>query len=171
MPPVISLAGLAEGIRSVIVEADHNLLRRVVRNLEAVVERHCRIRRIARHSQPSCGVVATRCPDRIDKDLVPVKATIVDASGKSMDVDAILGADELYDVAKFRVLGNTTAANIATAESPAGSKVWLVPYSIKKPAYQQEDISSVEKFKATYNYYIFSNSAPENAVGRSEEHT
>ena len=60
-----------------------------------------------------------------------VKATIVDASGKSMDVDAILGADELYDVAKFRVLGNTTAANIATAESPAGSKVWLVPYSIK----------------------------------------
>ena len=61
-----------------------------------------------------------------------VKATIVDASGKSMDVDAILGADELYDVAKFRVLGNTTAANIATAESPAGSKVWLVPYSIKK---------------------------------------
>ena len=55
-----------------------------------------------------------------------VKATIVDVSGKSMDVDAILGADELYDVAKFRVLGNTTAANIATAESPAGSKVWLV---------------------------------------------
>ena len=33
-----------------------------------------------------------------------VKATIVDVSGKSMDVDAILGADELYDVAKFRVL-------------------------------------------------------------------
>ena len=55
-----------------------------------------------------------------------VKATIVDVSGKSMDVDAILGADELYDVAKFRVLGNTTAANIATAESPAGSKVWLL---------------------------------------------
>ena len=51
-----------------------------------------------------------------------VKATIVDASGKSMDVDAILGADELYDVAKFRVLGNTTAANIATAESPGAAR-------------------------------------------------
>ena len=94
-----------------------------------------------------------------------VKATIVDASGKSMDVDAILGADELYDVAKFRVLGNTTAANIATAESPAGSKVWLVPYSIKKSPFQQEDIASVEKFKETYNYYIFSNTVPDNAVG------
>lgn len=94
-----------------------------------------------------------------------VKATIVDVSGKSMDVDAILGADELYDVAKFRVLGHTTAANIATAESPAGSKVWLVPYSIKKSPFQQEDIASVEKFKETYNYYIFSNTVPDNAVG------
>ena len=38
------------------------------------------------------------------------KASIVDASGKSMNVDAILGADELYDVAKFRIIGATTAA-------------------------------------------------------------
>ena len=68
-------------------------------------------------------------------------------------------------MAKFRVLGNTTAANIATAESPAGSKVWLVPYSIKKSPFQQEDIASVEKFKETYNYYIFSNTVPDNAVG------
>ena len=93
------------------------------------------------------------------------KATVVDASGKSMTVDAIMGADELYDVAKFRVEGSTTGATIASNASAAGSKVWLVPYSIKKPAYQQEDISSVEKFNTTYNYYIFSNSAPENAVG------
>ncbi len=94
-----------------------------------------------------------------------VKATVVDATGKSMDVDAIMGADELYDVAKFRVIGKTTAAPIASTASAAGSKVWLVPYSIKKPAYQQEDVSSVEKFNTTYNYYIFTNSAPENAVG------
>jgi len=94
-----------------------------------------------------------------------VKATVVDATGKSMTVDAIMGADELYDVAKFRVDGSTTTATIATKESAAGSKVWLIPYSIKKPAFQQEDISSVEKFNTTYNYYIFSNTAPENAVG------
>jgi len=94
-----------------------------------------------------------------------VKATVVDASGKSMEVDAIMGADELYDVAKFRVEGNTTGAAIATNASSQGEKVWLVPYSIKKPAYQQEEISSVEKFNTTYNYYIFTNSAPENAVG------
>ncbi len=93
------------------------------------------------------------------------KATVVDASGKSMTVDAIMGADELYDVAKFRVEGSTTGATLANNGSTAGSKVWLIPYSIKKPAYQQEDISSVEKFNTTYNYYIFTNNAPENAVG------
>lgn len=93
------------------------------------------------------------------------KASIVDASGKSMNVDAILGADELYDVAKFRIIGATTAAPIASKASVAGEKVWLVPYSIKKSPFQQEDISSVENFMTTYNYYIFSSSVPENAVG------
>lgn len=93
------------------------------------------------------------------------KASIVDASGKSMNVDAILGADELYDVAKFRIIGTTTAAPIASKASVAGEKVWLVPYSIKKSPFQQEDISSVENFLTTYNYYIFSTSVPENAVG------
>lgn len=93
------------------------------------------------------------------------KASIVDASGKSMNVDAILGADELYDVAKFRIIGATTAAPIASKASVAGEKVWLVPYSIKKSPFQQKDISSVENFMTTYNYYIFSTSVPENAVG------
>lgn len=93
------------------------------------------------------------------------KATIVDAAGRSMEVDALMGADELYDVAKFRVKGNTTAAPIATNATTAGSKVWLVPYSIKKPAYQQEDVSNVEKFHNSFNYYVFANSVPENAIG------
>lgn len=35
----------------------------------------------------------------------------------------------------------------------------------QKPQYQQEDISSVEQFNTSYNYYIFSNTMPENAIG------
>ena len=35
------------------------------------------------------------------------KASVVDATGKSYEVDAIMGADELYDVAKFRIKANT----------------------------------------------------------------
>lgn len=94
-----------------------------------------------------------------------VKATVVDATGKSMEVDAILGADELYDMAKFRVVGNTPAATLATKPAEAGNKVWLVPYSIKNSPIQQEEISSVEKFNSTYNCYIFITTAPDNAVG------
>ena len=41
------------------------------------------------------------------------KASVVDATGKSYEVDAIMGADELYDVAKFRIKANTAAATIA----------------------------------------------------------
>lgn len=94
-----------------------------------------------------------------------VKATVVDATGKSMEVDAILGADELYDMAKFRVIGNTPAATLATKPAEAGNKVWLVPYSIKTSPIQQEEISSVEQFNSTYNCYIFITTAPDNAVG------
>lgn len=93
------------------------------------------------------------------------KATIVDANGKSTDVDAIMGADELYDVAKFRVHTTSTAAVLANKATAAGSKVWLVPYSIKKPAFQQEEISGVETFNNVYNYYIFTTKVPENAIG------
>ena len=93
------------------------------------------------------------------------KATIVDANGKSTDVDAIMGADELYDVAKFRVHTTSTAAVLANKATAAGSKVWLVPYSIKKPAFQQEEISGVETFNNSYNYYIFTTTVPENAIG------
>ena len=93
------------------------------------------------------------------------KATIVDANGKSTDVDAIMGADELYDVAKFRVHTTSTAAVLANKATAAGSKVWLVPYSIKKPAFQQEEISGVETFNNVYNYYVFTTTVPENAIG------
>ncbi len=93
------------------------------------------------------------------------KATVVDATGKSMEVDAIMGADELYDVAKFRVLGATKGAAI-TAQAPAkGSKLWLIPYSIKKPDYQEAAISDIENFHTSYCYYLFSNPAPDNAIG------
>ena len=83
----------------------------------------------------------------------------------SYEVEAIMGADELYDVAKFRIKANTTAATIAAKETEAGQKVWLVPYSIKKSPFQQENITSVEKFQTSYNYYIFTTTVPENAVG------
>lgn len=50
------------------------------------------------------------------------RATVVDADGNSMEVDALLGADELYDVAKLRVKASTKAAPLATAAEKQGRK-------------------------------------------------
>lgn len=93
-----------------------------------------------------------------------VKAMVVDATGASLPVDAIMGADELYNVAKFRVKGTTKGADLAGSTN-TGERLWLVPYSIQKPSYQEDAVTNVEKFHNTYNYYIFTTAVPENAVG------
>lgn len=91
-----------------------------------------------------------------------VRGTVVDASGISHNVDAIMGANELYDVAKFRVTGST----VGTPQSSISSgSAWLVPYSVRKPDFKQLNISRIEKFNTTYNYYVFTSTAPDNAIG------
>lgn len=60
-----------------------------------------------------------------------VKASVVDASGKSIPVEAIMGSRRTLRCGKIRINASTVAAPIATKESAAGDKVWLVPYSIK----------------------------------------
>lgn len=93
------------------------------------------------------------------------RATVVDADGNSMEVDALLGADELYDVAKLRVKASTKAAPLATAVEKQGAKIWLMPYSINNPQPLQLTLSSVERFHDSYNYYILDGEVPDNAVG------
>lgn len=90
-------------------------------------------------------------------------AIVVDANGKTFNVDAIVGANELYDVCKFIVDGNTV--NTTVASTAANGNVYLLGYSVKKADIKTLKIASVEKFMDKYNYYIFSTTAPENAVG------
>lgn len=93
------------------------------------------------------------------------RATVIDAEGNSMEVDALLGADELYDVAKLRVKASTKAAPLPSKAEQKGAKAWLVPYSIKDPKINQLSISSVEKFHTSYNYYLLQGDVPDNATG------
>ena len=93
------------------------------------------------------------------------RATVVDADGNPAEVDALLGVDELYDVAKFRVKASTKAIPSATAAEKQRAKAWLMPYSIKSPEARQVTISSVERFHENYNYYILEGEVPDNAVG------
>lgn len=92
-------------------------------------------------------------------------AVVIDALGKTKTVDVMIGANELYDVCKFKVAGNTTPAKIAASNSKANEKVSIVGYSIKSFDIKQEPIQKVERFMDKYAYYIFSSEAPENKEG------
>ena len=82
------------------------------------------------------------------------RAVVMDAMGKSLDVEYILGANEIYDVVKFKVKGKTTAAPMATAPAAEGSPIYLVGYSVKKPEFIETSIDKVETFMDKYAYYI-----------------
>lgn len=94
------------------------------------------------------------------------KAVVIDASGKKYDVISMLGANDVYDVAKFRVNAKKTAPlSIAKQASSIGSQVWLMPYSVKKNGEAIEGkVDKAENFKDNYVYYTFTLSAPENTV-------
>ena len=91
-------------------------------------------------------------------------ATVVDAGGNEMQVTSIIGANEIYDVCKFRVKGNTKAAPLAKVPSARGEKVWVMGYSLRKPQIDQRNVQSTEKFMDKYTYYIFTSTAPENSA-------
>ena len=90
------------------------------------------------------------------------KAVVIDASGKRMEVECIIGANEIYDVAKFRVAGKTTGAAIAQTGVAEGANVYLVGYSVKKPEITTTRIDKVETFMDKYSYYIIKSILPDN---------
>lgn len=89
-------------------------------------------------------------------------AVVVDAAGKKMEVTCIVGANEIYDVAKFIVAGKTTAAPVATTGLAEGSTAYLVGYAVKKPEITETHIDKVEKFMDKYSYYIIKQELPGN---------
>ena len=91
------------------------------------------------------------------------KAVIVDSKGQKHDVECLLGANEIYDIAKFQVSGKTAAAPLATTVS-AGDEVWFTPI-LKSGNAEKANVTSVEKFMDKYNYAILSSSATDKMNG------
>ena len=92
-------------------------------------------------------------------------AVVIDTNGNAFPVDVIIGANELYDVCKFKVNGKTTPIKIASTPSMNGEKVWMLGYSIKNQDAKQVPIQKTELFMDKYTYYIFSSETPENMEG------
>lgn len=85
------------------------------------------------------------------------RAVIIDSDGKQMPVNAILGANDMYDVIKFSV-GITdkkvAALQIAPASPAVGAPVYLLPYSTQKDrTCTQGTVKAVSKIAEKYYYY------------------
>ena len=91
------------------------------------------------------------------------KAVIVDAKGQKHDVECLLGANEIYDIAKFQVSGKTTAAPLASVV-PVGEEVWVAPMT-KSGSAVKANVSNVEKFMDKYNYSVLASSATDKLNG------
>ena len=93
------------------------------------------------------------------------RAVVIDASGKEVAVECMLGANETYDVAKFRVAGGKSQPLVlAQSAQTVGSSVWLLPYREMKRV-PQGTIRKAETFNGGYDYYTVALQMPENSVG------
>lgn len=88
-----------------------------------------------------------------------VRATVKDTEGKEAEVTRILGADELYDVIKFKVEVPKKVPFLPLAAEPlaVGATVYLLPFSPGKDIrFGEGAITEVSKLKEPFGYYKLS---------------
>ena len=85
------------------------------------------------------------------------RAVIINYEGKEMPVEAIMGADDMYDVVKFKVAiteKKVPALPLASVAPVVGADVCLLPYSTQKSrAYTAGKVKAVDKVADNYAYY------------------
>ena len=94
-------------------------------------------------------------------------AVIIDAQGKEWPVTEIIGANDMYDVAKFKVdIKKPQTLTIAETKAEQGSTAWLLPYTAKKlPTCKRSTVSAAEVFQDTYAYYTLDMQPDEQQTG------
>ncbi len=99
------------------------------------------------------------------------KANIIDAQGRKYDVDCLIGANEIYNVSKFKVVVPEekkmaiTPITIAQTKIEAGNDSWFIEYDIKNPVIKKYQPSKVELFQNDLPYYIYEQTAPDELAG------
>ena len=92
------------------------------------------------------------------------RAVVIDAQGKEMAVECILGANDTYDVVKFRVAdAKSQPLAIASKRQETGSAVWMLPYRAK--SVPQGVLRKAETFNDHYDYYTVALQMPDDAIG------
>ena len=92
------------------------------------------------------------------------RAIIIDAQGKEFQVTGILGANDMYDVVKFRVNNNKCQPlTISSTIGSVGSNVWLLPYH-EINNLKNGPIRRAETIFDKYAYYTVSMTISDNLV-------
>lgn len=85
------------------------------------------------------------------------KAVIINYEGEQMPVENIMGANDMYDVVKFRVGITSKRVDflpVANEALSAGARVYLLPYSTQKDrSCTVGQISAADKMEGEYYYY------------------
>ena len=88
-------------------------------------------------------------------------AVVIDAQGKEWPVKCMLGANDTYDVVRFRVdAKKTTPLTIAQTNAAPEAMVWLLPYREQKNV-PQGQVRKAEIFRDSYAYYTLALNMPE----------
>lgn len=92
------------------------------------------------------------------------RAVVIDAQGKELQVAGIIGANDMYDVVKFRVNSSKTQPlALSSTITPVGSEVYLLPYHELK-AVKSGLVRKAETFMGDNPYYTVALSMGENQV-------
>ena len=85
------------------------------------------------------------------------RAVVMSSDGAQMPVEAIMGADDMYDVVKFRVGipgKKVTALTLAAVAPAVGADVYLLPYSTQKDrSFTTGKVKEADKISGNYSYY------------------
>ena len=91
-------------------------------------------------------------------------AVVIDAQGNEMPVECMLGANDTYDVAKFRVTAKKTIPlMVAATNAVENTSVWLLPFRELKNV-PQGTVRKAETFRSDYAYYTVALPMPEGTV-------
>lgn len=96
------------------------------------------------------------------------RAVVVNSAGVQMPVVSILGANDMYDVIKFRVdisAKKVPALNLAAISPAVGANVYILPYSTQKDrSYTAGQVKAADKFSEKYYYYTLNLSLKDKMV-------
>ena len=94
------------------------------------------------------------------------KAVIIDAMGKEYPVKSIIGANDTYDIAKFRVEASKCQTLRTAPAVGENTQLWLLPYNAKNGySCTAATVKSVQKVQNDYDYYTLEGNGSENTVG------